>query len=145
MNVFPSKTGIWDSISPVEIVEENPKIDLSRPKIAVSSYALVYTQISNDTKPRAVSGMTLRASNSTSETYFMSLYSDKWIHGYKWDELSIENYVVERVALLAEDENSLKCTMVCLVLNGHQVNIDDDPEEINQEILQIVNDDEVGK
>ena len=34
----------------------------------------------------------------------MSLHSEKWIYGYKWDELHIDEYVIERVESLAEQE-----------------------------------------
>ena len=34
----------------------------------------------------------------------MSSYSGKRIHGYKWDELPIDEYVIEQVEILAECE-----------------------------------------
>lgn len=72
--------------------------------IPFGSYALVYTQTSNDMKCRAVPGVALRPSNSTGGHYFMSLYSSKRIHGYTWEELPIDEYVIERVESLAEGE-----------------------------------------
>ena len=34
----------------------------------------------------------------------MSVYSGKRVHGYKWDEFPVDDYVVERVESLAEEE-----------------------------------------
>ena len=64
LNTFPSKNCISDTISPATIVEGKPKLDFSKPKISFGSYALVYTQTSNDMKTRAVPGIALRASNT---------------------------------------------------------------------------------
>ena len=83
LNAFPSKTSISETISPATIVEGKPKLDLSKPKIYFGSYALVYTNTSNDIKTRDVPGIALRSSNSAGGHYFMSLYSRKRIHGYK--------------------------------------------------------------
>ena len=55
-------------------------------------------------KSRAVPGIALRRSNSAGGHYFMSLHSGKRIHGYNWDELPIDEYVIERVESLAEEQ-----------------------------------------
>ena len=34
----------------------------------------------------------------------MSLHSGRWIHVYKWDELPIDEYVIERVESLAKGQ-----------------------------------------
>ena len=79
-------------------MEGKPKLDFSKPTISFGSYALVYTQTTNDMKTRSVPGIALRASNNAGGHYFMSL----WIHGYKWEEFPVDDYVVERVESLAE-------------------------------------------
>ena len=104
MNAFPSKQGISDTLSPTTIVEGNPKLDLKRKIITFGTYALVYTTTSNNMKSRAVPGIALRRSNSAGGHYFMSLHSGKRIHGYNWDELPIDDYVIERVEALAMEQ-----------------------------------------
>ena len=83
-------------------MEGKPKLDFSKPTISFGSYALVYTQSTNDMKTRSVPGIALRALNNAGGHYFMSLYSRKRIHGYKWEEFPVDDYVVERVESLAE-------------------------------------------
>ena len=104
MNAFPSKQGISNTLSPSTIVEGKAKLDLARKMITFGSYALVYTGTSNTMKSRAVPGIALRRSNSAGGHYFMSLHTGKRIHGYIWDELPIDEYVIERVESLAEEQ-----------------------------------------
>ena len=103
INAFPSKTSISDTISPTTIVESKPKLDISRPKIYFSSHALVYTQTTNNIKSKVLKGIDLRASNSAGG-HIMILYSGRRIHGYTWNELPIDKYVIDRVESLEEDE-----------------------------------------
>ena len=104
LNAFPSKEGISTTLSPSTIVEGKAKLDLSRKMITFGTYALVYTGTSNNMKSRAVPGIALRRSNNAGGHYFMSLHSGKRIHGYSWDELPIDESVVERVESLAEEQ-----------------------------------------
>ena len=104
LNAFPSKNCISDTISPATIVERKSKLDFSKPKISFGSYAIAYTQTSNDMTTRAVPGIVLRTSNTARGHYLMSLYSGRIIHGYKWDKLPVDDYVIERVESLAEGE-----------------------------------------
>ena len=104
LNAFPSKGSISDTLSPSTIVEGKPKLDLSKDIIVFGAYALVYTDTTNDMKSRAVPAIALRRSNNAGGHYFMSLYSGKRIHGYRWKELPIDDYVISRVEELAEAE-----------------------------------------
>ena len=104
MNAFPSKQGISDTLSPSTIVEGKSKLDLKRKIITFGTYALIYTTTSNNMKSRAVPGIALRRSNSAGGHYFMSLHSGKRIHGYNWDELPTDDYVIERVEALAMEQ-----------------------------------------
>ena len=45
----------------------------------------------------------LRMSKTTGGHYFMSLYSGKRMHVFKWDELPIDEHVIERVEVMAEE------------------------------------------
>ena len=105
LNAFPSKNGITQTISPATIVEGKPKMDLQRKVIVFGSYALVYIGTTNTSKPRAVPAIALRRSNNTGGHYFMSLHTGRRIHGYEWEELPIDEHVIERVEDLAESEN----------------------------------------
>ena len=82
INYFPSKTGILNTMSPAIIVEGRPKLDINKRKAAVDTYVLVYTVTYNDMKGSAVPVIVLRMSNNFDGYYFMSLYTDKCIHGY---------------------------------------------------------------
>ena len=104
LNAFPSNTGISKTLSPSTIVEGKPKLDFKRKIITFGSYALVYSGTTNTMKGRATPAISLKMSNSAGGHYFMSLYTGKQIHGYKWDELPIDEYVIDRVEFLAEQE-----------------------------------------
>ena len=104
LNAFPSKNGISDTISPATIIEGKPKLDLEKKMINFGSYALVYSGTTNNNKPRSVPAIALRRSNNDGGHYFMSLHSGKRIHGYEWEELPIDEHVIERVEALAVAE-----------------------------------------
>ena len=80
-------------------------MDFSKPRISFGSHAMVYTQTSNDMKTRAVLGISLHASNTTGVYYFVSLYSVRRVHGCKWDEFPVDDYVIKRLEYLDEEEN----------------------------------------
>ena len=103
LNAFSSKNSISDTISLVTIIEGKPKLDLEKKMIVFGSYALVYSETTNDNKPSVVPAIALRRSNKTEETT-MSLHSGKRICRYKWEELPINEHVIERVEALAEAE-----------------------------------------
>ena len=77
----------------------------------------------------------------------MSLHSGKRIHGYNWDELPIDDYVVERVESLAETEEQP------IMHNGMPsfewapgVEVTDEYDEDREDILAIENNvEEVAK
>ena len=104
LNAFPSKHGISRTLSPSTIVEGKPKFDFSRAMITFGSYAMVYTGTTNSMKQRSVPAIALRRSNSAGGNYFMSLYSGKRIHGYKWEKLPTDEHVIARVEQITEKE-----------------------------------------
>ena len=105
LNAFSSKNVVSSTISPATIVEGKAKLDLKRKMISFGAYALIYTGTTNDNKPRAVPAIALKMSNSAGRHYFMSLHSGKRIHGFQWDELPIDEHVIERVEALAEEQD----------------------------------------
>ena len=72
--------------------------------IVFGAYALVYTGTSNSMKSRAVPAIALRRSNNAGGHYFTSLHTGKIIRGYKWQELPLDEHVIERVEAMAEQE-----------------------------------------
>ena len=90
------------TISPATIVEVKPKLDLKIKMILFGACALVHTGTTNDNKPRAVPDVALRMSNTAGGHYFMSLHSGKKKTGFQWDELPIDEHVIERVEAMAE-------------------------------------------
>ena len=71
----------------------------------------------------------------------MSFYTGKWIHGYKWDELPIDEYVINRVEYLEEQEKQP------LMKNGMpsfewipDLEVVDEYDKDREEILAVVND-----
>ena len=104
MNAFPTKNGISETLSPATIVEGKPKFDFSRDMIAFGSYTLVYSGTSNDIKPRATPTIVSMKSNNAGGPYFMSLHVGIRIYACKWEELPIDEHVVDRVESMAEQE-----------------------------------------
>ena len=54
---------------------------------------------------RATPVIALRMSNNTGVYYFMDLHTGKHIYSYQWEELLIDEYVIEWVEYLTEDKN----------------------------------------
>ena len=97
LNDFPSKGTLSDSESPNTHVLGHPRPDISLPFVSFGSYCLVYMGTDNTQKARAVPAIVLRPSNLSGGFYFMSLYSGKRLHAYRWKELPIDKDVIDRV------------------------------------------------
>ena len=65
---------------------------------------MVHTGATNNMKKKSIIAIVLRASTQVA-FIFMSLYSGKRIHGFVWDELTVDKSVIERVEELACAEN----------------------------------------
>ena len=143
LNAFPSKNAVSSTISQATLVEGKPKLDLKRKLIPFGAYALVYTRTTNDNQPRAVPAIALRMSNNAGGHYFMSLHTGKRIHGFQWDELPIDEYVIERVEALAEEQNQplMHRGKPCFVWSPG-VEIEDIYEEEGEQVLTIENETE---
>ena len=55
-------------------------------------------------KGRSTPAIDLRMSNNDGGYYFISLHTGKHIHDYRWKELPVDKYVIERVESLAKNE-----------------------------------------
>ena len=104
LNDIPSATRITSTISPATIVEGKSKMNIMRKIIVIGLYDLVYTGISNIIKPRAVPDITLRMPNNTESHNFMSLHTRRRIYRYKWEELPLDEYIIEIIETLADIE-----------------------------------------
>ena len=105
INYFPSKGTLSTTESPNLHVLGYPRPDMSLPFVTFGSYCLVYMGTTNTQKARAVPAIALRPSNLSGGFYFMSLYSGKRLHSYKWEELPIDADIIDRVHELGLQEN----------------------------------------
>ena len=71
-------------------------------RIPFGAYDMVYIGTSNSMKIRSVPDVALKPSKNDSGQYFMSLYTGKRVYSYIWEELHIDNGVIQRVEKLAE-------------------------------------------
>ena len=108
LNSFPSKGSVSTTLSPATIVLGIHKPDMNVKRISYGSYAMVYIGTKNTLKARSVPGIALKDSNDTGGFYFMSLFTGKKIHSYKWEELPITDEVIARVEELATIEKQPK-------------------------------------
>ena len=104
INIFPSKNGISKKIIHTTIVEGEEKLNLGVKIIPVKSYNMVYTGTTNTMRSRSVPGVSLKPSNNNGGQYFMSLYTGNKVQLYIWEELPIDDGVIQRVEQLAELE-----------------------------------------
>ena len=100
LNFFPSKNGLSKDMSPSTIVEGKTKVDLGIRRIHFGSYAMVCIGTQNNMKGRSIPAIALKPSNNARGQFIMSLYTEK-IHSYIWEELPIDDGVIERVEELA--------------------------------------------
>ena len=66
-------------------------------RIPFGVYAMVYTSKSNSMKSRSVPGIALKPSNNDGGQCFMSLYTETMVHWYIWEEIPIDDGVIQRV------------------------------------------------
>ena len=95
LNTFPSTSRITDTISPAIIIEGKSKMNFQRKMIVFGSYTLVYIGTSNSNKPRAVPAIALRIWNNSGGHYFTSLHTCKISHACEWEELPLDEHIIE--------------------------------------------------
>ena len=147
LNAFPMEDGISDTMSPSMIVEGKANPDLSHKRITFGSYAMVYIGTTNTMKRRSVPAIALNESNDRGGHYFMNLYTGKRLHSYAWEELPIDDDVIEQVEYLARQEKAPVMTdgypqfewMPGVPINDENVDTDETDDEREQ---LSVNDDE---
>ena len=106
LNAFPTKTGISSDLSPASIVLQTPSLDYDNIMLAYGSYCQVYTKTDGSMRQRSVGAIALRPSNERGGFYFMSLNTGKLIHAFIWEQLPLDDHIIDRVTDLAEDEGA---------------------------------------
>ena len=96
LNAFPSKGGISEEMNPETIVTGASKPDFHRKRIHFGGYSMVYTGTENNMNSRTVPAISLKESNDTNGKYFMSLNTGKRIHNKNWDQLPIDEFVIDK-------------------------------------------------
>ena len=86
LNIFPSKGGVSQTLSPSAIIEGKPKPDMSYDRPIMWGYYMVFIQSSNGMKARSVPGIALEEANDRGSYYFMNLYTKAKVHSKKWHE-----------------------------------------------------------
>ena len=104
LNAVPSQNGVSELLSPRTIVLGQGPLDLKYKTIEFGSFVLLYTQTLNNMKRRSVPCIALNPTNEFGGHNFMSLESGRKLHGYKWQELPMDEWVIRRVEELATEE-----------------------------------------
>ena len=131
INAFPSLVGVSKTMSPSTIVQGLPKPNMKYKRIVYGSHALVYAGTNNRLDARCIPAIALNSSNEHGGHYFMSLYSGKKLHSYKWEETPIDEEIINRVEELAEEENAPKMKRGYPVFTWKQRFIDDPDLNVN--------------
>ena len=104
--------------------------------IVHGAHAMVYAGTNNKMDARCIPGVALNSSNEHGGQYFMSLYSGKRIHSYRWKKLPIDEDVINRVESLAEEEEAPEMshgypifTWKRRVLDDPELNVNDAVED----------------
>ena len=104
LNFFPSKNGIFNTMGPAMLVEGKQKLDFGNKQIEFGAYAMVYMGTKGNMKKRSVPAIDLKASNEEGGYLLMSLYTGKRLHRYIWEEIPIDQDIIDRVDQLAREE-----------------------------------------
>ena len=118
-------------MSPASIVLGRGKIDGTNLKATFGKYYEVHCGTDNTNKERRTSAICLRPFNNQGGYYFMSIRTNRRIHGYRFTELSMPQHIIDRVYQLNDDEGAPNLDNDgCPVLKwkiGAPVNKDQDP------------------
>ena len=106
LNAFPTETGISSDLKPAAIVLQQPNMDYNNIALAYGAYCQAYTKTDSSMRQRSIGAIALRPSNERGGFYFMSLNTGRLIHAFIWEELPIDDHVINRVVDLAEAEGA---------------------------------------
>ncbi len=108
LNSFLSTDGISKTMSPAAIVKGRGTPDFKHKRISFGAYALAYHQSSNTMERRRTPAIALEPANETGAYYFMSLITKRKFSAHDWDELPIDDEVINLVETMAKDEGRPK-------------------------------------
>ena len=78
---------------------------MSKKRVAFGEYVLDYVGTPNNMIKRGVPEIALKVSNDVVFFYFMSLYTERRIHSYTWNEIPTDDDFIRRVEELMTEEN----------------------------------------
>jgi hypothetical protein len=105
-NSLPQKNGVSKTTSPSTFILGNGQIDGNNLKGIFGKYYEVFDGTDNTTKERRLSCICLRPSNGKGGYYFMNLHTGKMVHGWRFKELAMPDWVIDKVHELAEAEDA---------------------------------------
>ena len=96
---------VYDQFSLSAIVEvlTNPNYDMIA--IYFISYAQLRMGATNTTKSIMIGVISLQSSGELNGYYFMSLATVNQLHGFNWNRLTIDDYIIDSVEEIARSDN----------------------------------------
>jgi len=113
LNAFPSKGGISEELSPERIVTGASKPDCDRKRIPFGGYDMVYIGTENNINSKTVPVISLKESNDMNGQYAMSLITGKISHSKHWDQIPIDDFVIDKVKEFATKEEQPAIQNTC--------------------------------
>ena len=96
MNNFPSKTGIYVTISAGNIIRGRTNLDYNTMSLNLVAYIQLFEGTENTQQIRSVGAVALNTPNEKVGYYFMFIRTGRKIHGLIWMELPIKEEVITR-------------------------------------------------
>lgn len=104
INAFPRKGSISDTYIPTNVLKGKQNPDAERDRIPFGVYAQVYTGANNTMNPRTIPAIALLESSQLDGMYFMSLTNGENFQSKKWEQLPINDNIIEMVEDLAFEQ-----------------------------------------
>jgi hypothetical protein len=108
LNQFPTKNGVSDTLSPLNIMTGRPNLDYNNMKIEFGAYAQVYEDgcPTHIVRARTTGAIALTPTgNAQGGYYFLSLTTGRKLSRQQWDELPMPDGVIAAVERIAKTDN----------------------------------------
>ena len=106
----PLLEGKKTRVSPQTCKIQRIPLRIKNKRISFESHAIVFIGSDNMIKRRSVPAVALNPSNDHGGHYFMNLYTGKKLHSYHWQELPIDDEIIDRVKELGMTEAQRRLT-----------------------------------
>ena len=137
LTIFPSKGGIFEEMRPEIIVTRASKLDFNRKIISFGGYTTIWTCTENNMNSRTVPVISLEESNDMNGQYVISLNTGKILHSKHWNQIPIDEFVIDKVKELAtNEEQPVIQNKYPLFEWGVGIQIDDINIENNSDIIE---------